>query len=342
MIKGGVQGSDAISPEEALLRSFPFVMMVAAVLLITTGRSLSSPRWLFTLAGVLIAGTYTIIWMFHGKRSHSLIGVLTTVCSYYITRLKRPSWPMLLATSFTGVLAVTLAIGWRNNRDYDFSIAGFTQYLSEFRPVKMLESLNVEDPNSDQSTTTYETSEYGGFLLMMDTVPHKSSYDYGANYLRTFSTFIPRIVWPSKPLFGRQQWINAWIAGSEMNRDDDFTSPAVGILGATQLNGGAVATLIVLAVIATLLRSAYEYFQLHQQVQWVQAWWALFFFNAWFMVVNDDPMVWFYYNWGFCAFPVLLFLWWVLRRPMSVPRADTAGLEHLRPAHPVQRGRPLT
>ena len=87
---------------------------------------------------------------------------------------------------------------------------------------------------------TYETEEYGGFLLMMDTVPEKSDYDYGENYLRVFSTFIPRIIWPTKPLYGREQWINAWIAGSEMKRDEDFTGPAIGLLGATQLNGGAV------------------------------------------------------------------------------------------------------
>ena len=39
MIKGGLQGLESVSPEEALFRSFPFVMMVAAILLIVTGRS---------------------------------------------------------------------------------------------------------------------------------------------------------------------------------------------------------------------------------------------------------------------------------------------------------------
>ena len=85
--------------------------------------------------------------------------------------------------------------------------------------------------------------EYGGFLLMMDTVPEKSDYDYGMNYIRIVSTYIPRIVWPTKPLFGRDQWVGAWIAGSEMERDEEFTGPAIGILGATQLNGGAFGTL---------------------------------------------------------------------------------------------------
>ena len=140
-----------------------------------------------------------------------------------------------------------------------------------------------------QAATSHETIEYGGFLLMMDTVPGKSEYDYGMNYIRVVSTFIPRIFWPSKPLFGRDQWISAWIAGSELERDEDFTGPAIGILGATQLNGGAVGTLIVMAFVGLLLRTAYEYFRLHADVAWVQFWWAITFFNAWFMVVGDDP-----------------------------------------------------
>jgi hypothetical protein len=57
------------------------------------------------------------------------------------------------------------------------------------------------------------------------------------------------------------------------------------------------------------LRVAYEYFLLHADVAWVQFWWAITFYNAWFMVVGDDPLTWFYYNWGFSTFPVVTFLW---------------------------------
>ena len=103
------------------------------------------------------------------------------------------------------------------------------------------------------------------------------------------------------------------MAGSEMKRDEDFTGPAIGILGATQLNGGAIGTLIVLGCIATLLSTAYAYFGLHADSPWVQFWWAITYYNAWFMVVNDDPMVWFYYNWGFSTFPLIVFMWWANR-----------------------------
>ncbi len=58
-----------------------------------------------------------------------------------------------------------------------------------------------------------------------------------------------------------------------------------------------------------LLGTCYDYFQRFADVPWIQAWWAVFFFNAWFMVVNDDPLVWFYYNRGFTAMPFLGLLW---------------------------------
>jgi hypothetical protein len=313
MIRGGLAGPESMSAEENLFRSFPFVMMVAAILLIVTGRSVTSPRPLFLPAGLMVALAYVAIWMFNGKRSHSLIGVLATVCAFYITRLRRPSWPVLFATSFAGVLVVAIAIGWRNNPNYEMSLSGFTQYLAEFNPAKILESLNIEDGENAQEDKTYETTEYGGFLLMLDTVPEKAGHDYGSSYIRTVSTFIPRILWPTKPFFGRDQWVAAWIAGSEMQRDEEFTGPAIGILGATQLNGGAVGTLIVLGCVALVLRVAYEYFRLYADVAWVQFWWAITFYNAWFMVVNDDPMVWFYYNWGFTTFPIVVFLWFATR-----------------------------
>ena len=144
---------------------------------------------------------------------------------------------------------------------------------------------------------------------MVDTVPAKSDYDYGANYLRLFSTFIPRLIWADKPIYGREQWAAAWVAGSEFKRDSTFTGPAIGILGATQLNGGSAGTFLVFSFLAVFLRSSYEYFRRYADVPWVQAWWALTFYNAWFMTVNDDPAIWFYYNWGFTTFPSLAALW---------------------------------
>jgi hypothetical protein len=320
MVRSGAAAQETASAEMSLLSAFPFVMMVAAVLLIVTGRTLGSYRPAFVTAGLLTSFAYVMIWMFNGKRSHSLIGVLSTVCAFYIARLRRPSWPVLLATGFMGSLVVAIAIGWRGNPNYERSFAGFFHFIGDFQVSKILQSLNVTNDEDNSELVTYETVEYGGFLLMMDTVPEKSGYDYGENYKRLFSTFIPRIIWPSKPYYGRAQWVSAWMAGSEMERDEDFTGPAIGILGATQLNGGAIGTLIVMACVAALLSTAYSYLRLHADSPWAQFWWAISYYNAWFMVVNDDPLVWFYYNWGFSTCPIVVLIWWANRSgPLSEP-----------------------
>ncbi len=296
-----------------LLLQFPILAQVAAVLLIVTGRDPRRPRPALTAVGMAIAVFYVFLWMYNGKRSHSLIGVLTTLCAYYASRGRRPSFAVLATAAALGVVSVTVALGWRNNPDYARTVSGFIAYLGDFDPSKVLVNLNLADRDEAASSVrklpSYETEEYGGYLLMLDTVPHKSPHDFGAPYLRVFSTYIPRLVWPEKPLFGRDEWLDAWIAGSEFPRDRKFTGPAVGVLGATHLNGGAVGTAIVLAVLALMLRSGYEYYRRFASCPWAQCWWALTFYNAWFMTVNDDPMVWFYYLYGHTTLPPMALLW---------------------------------
>ena len=318
---------DDASAEENLLRQFPIFMLIAGVLLIVTGRQPDNPRPALAWSGVAIAAGYSLIWMFNGKRSHSLIGVLTGVCAFYAPRGRRPSLPVLAATGLACALSVGLAIGWRGNRNYERSPAGFVQYVAEFNVDTMLISMNVKDGDESagyvKEKASKETEEYGGFLLMMDTVPLKAAYDYGESYMRLISTYIPRFLWPDKPFYGRQQWVNAWIAGSEFPRDATFTGPAIGILGATQLNGGAVGTLVVLGVLGLLTRTSYEYYRRHATCPWAQAWWAMTYYNSWLMTANDDPFVWFYYIYGHTTLPPFACLW--LYHRLAAPQAATAG-----------------
>lgn len=309
--RGIGSGGDAPSAEAMLMLQFPLLMLVAGNVCIITGRQLHRPRPALVGLGLGIAAFYMLIWMFIGKRSHSLFAVLTAVCSFYLPRLKRPSWPALISTALAGALAVGLSIGWRyyaNKTGQQGSLGSFVSFVSSFDPATILESVNLADGDT-LIRVSNETEEYGGFLLMLDTVPSKADYDYGASYMRVFSTYIPRIVWPNKPIFGRDQWVNAWIAGSEIKRDSTFTGPSIGILGACQLNGGAWGTFIVMGCVGLVFRTAYEYFRRYQGVPWVQLWWALTYYNAWLSTVGDDPLTWFYYNYGFTTLPPLVGFW---------------------------------
>lgn len=305
--------ADNVSQEENLLHQFPVMMLAAGVMLTVTGRRPDDPRPMYALAGVLVCLAYVFIWMFNGRRSHAVFGVLTGVSAWYLPRFRRPGLPITIMTAIACAAVVSLALGYRNNPRYEKSPSGFLQYLGDFDPSRMLVNLNLKDESDPTESlaeqTSKETEEYGGYLLMLHAVPSLSDYDHGSNYLRVFSTYIPRIVWPSKPIFGREAWINAWIAGSEFRRDETFTGPAISILGAAQLNGGVVATVIVMALAALGLRTAYDYYRFHADSAWAQVWWSLTYYNAWLMTVNDDPLVWFYYVYGHTTLPPMAALW---------------------------------
>ena len=159
---GGGSATDEVSAEGALLRSFPFVMMVAAILLITTGRRPEAPRPAFLAAGLATSALYVAIWMFNAKRSHSLMGVLTTVCALYVTQMRRPSWAVLAATAFSGALVVAVSIGWRNNPNYERSFSGFVEFVGDFDVAKILVSMDVEADGDGDPDVSYEPKEYGG------------------------------------------------------------------------------------------------------------------------------------------------------------------------------------
>ncbi len=305
--------SGEVSGEENLLRQFPIMMLASGVLLVVTGRQPSRPRPAVAALGIMIVFLYIVIWMYHGRRSHAVIGVLTGVCAFYVPTFRRPSMPVMMGTALACALAVSLALGWRNNIHYERSFTGFVQYLGDFDPSTMLVNLNLKEKDEGKIESTEqsskETEEYGGYLLMLYAVPELSEYDYGAPYLRVFSTYIPRLVWPTKPIFGREQWVHAWMAGSEFRRDENFTGPAISVLGAAQLNGGAIATVIVMAILALMLRTGYDYYRFYADCPWAQAWWALTYYVAWLMTVNDDPLVWFYYIYGHTTLPPLAALW---------------------------------
>jgi hypothetical protein len=186
---------EPISDGEDLLRQFPMFMLVGGNLLLVTGREMGKRRRLFTLAGLAVCVMYVAIWMFNGKRSHSIFGVLTTVCAYYVTRFRRPSIPVMAATGVACMVVLTLAIGWRNNVLYERNVSGFLQFVGDFDSESILVNLNVKErPGTrvtSKSATSKETEEYGGYLLMLDTVPEKAGYDYR---VRLRPDVLPRLV----------------------------------------------------------------------------------------------------------------------------------------------------
>jgi hypothetical protein len=157
----GSEEEGPASAETSLILSFPLVMLVAGVMLIVTGRQVSRPRPAYTAAGIMVVILYMLIWMFNGKRSHSLVAVLVGVCSFYLPTFKRPSFPVLVATALAGLMAVGISIGWRyysNRTNSHGSISKFVDFVTTFDPSTIHESINlVEKEEKKGVTVTYET-----------------------------------------------------------------------------------------------------------------------------------------------------------------------------------------
>ena len=190
-----------------------------------------------------------------------------------------------------------------------------------------------------EDRSSHETEEYGGFLLMMDTVPEKSELRLRQPPTSaSVSTYIPRILWPDKPLFGREQWVNAWMAGSEFKRDEDFTGPAIGILGATQLNGGAWGRRSSSGSWRCCSAPPTSTSAATRSSPGPRPGGRLTFYNAWLMTVNDDPFVWFYYNYGHTILPP-----WPSSgsvNKFAAPKAPAIGMAGSGPgANPSRHGR---
>ena len=90
------------SPPRGASSIFPILMLVAAILLLVTGRSGDRPNPVYTWAGFGVVLVYIVVWMIKGKRSPPLFGVLATLCVYYSSRGKRPSKAVLVATAWPG------------------------------------------------------------------------------------------------------------------------------------------------------------------------------------------------------------------------------------------------
>ena len=50
------------------------------------------------------------------------------------------------------------------------------------------------------------------------------------------------------------------------------------------------------------------------------------------MVVCDDPLIWFYYNWGFTCLPTLILLWIVNQFAPSSASVPESGVTVQRPS----------
>jgi oligosaccharide repeat unit polymerase len=225
-----------------------------------TGFLISSAAYLFNaitaFLGVLIFFQRSISWrllagaMFvitlpyfflEGARSHFLAAILP----FIITYLFYGRHPLIIKLAVLAVAFVCLDQGFRFVTV--FRATGFRDVLAADNPYELMD----EDVRTTGLNMIEELCFANAYLDSGETSPA-----YGGRYLNELLNFVPRVIWPSKPLIGIDYAI--W-RGFE-NPDSDFgvyATISTGMIGGGVLNFGQifgpVAASVLMAVWAGLL-----------------------------------------------------------------------------------------
>src|SRR6266496_857625 len=175
------------------------------------------------LAGAMFAITLPYFF-FAGARSHFLAAVLPLIITY----LFYGRHPLVVRVAILAVAFVFLDQGFRFVTA--FRATGFRELLAAKNPYEFVD----EDLRQSGLNMIQELCFVNAYLDSGDTSPA-----YGARYLNELLNFVPRAIWPSKPLLGIDyaKW-----RGFESD-DDELgvnTTVASGMIGGGVLNFGQI------------------------------------------------------------------------------------------------------
>ena len=299
-------GADEVaSAERSLFRSFPFVMMVAAILLIVTG-----PEHAGTAAGLpggRAGGRAALCDDLDVQRQ--AIALADRRAGDGLRLLHHAAEAALLARAVLDRLRGRARGGDRHQLEErprpPALVRRVRRFLADFRSRQILESLKSRD--GDGGERSHETEEYGGFLLMMDTVPDEVRLRLWGELPAGLLDVHPADHLADQAALRPDAWVNAWIAGSELERDEDFSRPGDRPAGGhpaqrrrrrdadrarrRSRSCSARPTNTSAATPTSRGCSSGGRSSITTPGSWSS---------------TTIPLVWFYYNWGFTAFPLVV------------------------------------
>ncbi|HEX4706296.1 MAG TPA: hypothetical protein VH229_01055 [Candidatus Udaeobacter sp.] len=175
------------------------------------------------LAGAMFASTLPYFF-FGGNRSHFLAVVLPFILTY----LFHGRHLLILKLAILAIAFFCLNEGFKFV--LEFRSTGFREVLASKNPHELMD----EDVRQSGLNMIQELCFVNAYLDTGDTSPA-----YGARYLNELLNFIPRMIWPSKPLIGFDY---AKARGFESNDPDMDVNATIssGMIGGGVLNFGQI------------------------------------------------------------------------------------------------------
>jgi hypothetical protein len=167
-------------------------------------KGVRSPAFLVLFAFILIA---VIPYQFiQGSKTFLSLLLVSGLLAFYWARGRLPAMSGVAAVALIALFIFPFVKGFRDYVNYEY---GGIPTLSSFKTSEVVASAQRTQSND---VTSFDeqlfaiSARYGGIdhlYGVTQTVPDLLPFNYGVNYFAVFVNFIPRAVWPSKPIFSR-------------------------------------------------------------------------------------------------------------------------------------------
>ena len=150
------------------------ILMSAGLLLLVFEKK---KPWLAKLAYAVVF----LLVLSSGQRNQLMGVVLTPIIYWFLTKKRRPKVHTILLVCACFVVVLGYVGLWRSSffGDGDLALQGWDDVWSSFM-------VNIE--------------VFFPYYTMLSTVPEAFPHQFGLSYLYTFIQFIPRFLWPGKPV----------------------------------------------------------------------------------------------------------------------------------------------
>jgi hypothetical protein len=182
------------------------------------------------VAGAMFAITLPYFFL-EGARSHFLAAVMPFILTYLLYGRHL----LIIRLAILAVALVGLNEGFKFVQT--FRNTGFREVLAAEHPYELLGEATGEDVRTIGLNMIQELCFVNAYLDSGDTSPA-----YGARYLNELLNFVPRVIWPSKPMIGIDyaKWRGFESSESAEGELGVYATISTGMIGGGVLNFGQI------------------------------------------------------------------------------------------------------